>query len=139
MGGDVGLSVDGRGGDTVLRRFLVERLDAEDVVDVVVGEDGGGQSVGAGVAAPLADALVDRFGVALGAGVEHDQTVAGVDRVGGGDGFEVEQVVGDFVGLAVVPHAGDGVGLADGVDFTIPEAVAEVADVRHGSLPARWS
>ena len=113
-------------------RLRVERLHAESVVDMVVRVDRRPQGR---VRPPAAHAGVDVLRVALPARVHHHQAVAGVERVRGRDRLVIEQPVGDFVGLAVVPHAADRVRLADRVDFAVPEALAVIADVGHRIVP----
>ena len=126
------LSVDDRAGPAVVFRLVVEAADAEDVVDVVVREDRGAQGR---VGPPGADAVEQALGVAGGAGVQHDEAIAGVECVHRGGGLDVEEAVVQFFGLAVVPGGCHGVRLVDDVDFAPPEAIAELSKVRHRFAP----
>ena len=123
------MAVDERRAASASRRLPRSNgADAEDVVDVVVREHGRRERR---VGPPLAHGLEQRLRVGDGAGVEHDERLAGVDRVGAGEALVEEHAVEDLVALAVL--RGDGVRLA-GVERARPEPFGELADLRHRRL-----
>ena len=70
-------------------------------------------------------------GVVDGAGIEHDEPVAGIDGVRAGKALVVEEAGGDLLALGLTP--GNGVDLVGG-DLAVPDALCQVADVYHGVL-----
>ena len=82
--------------------------------------------------APLPDLGVEREGVVDGAGIEHDEPVAGIDGVRAGKALVVEEAGGDLLALGLAPA--NGVDLPGG-DLAVPDAFCKVADVSHGGPP----
>jgi hypothetical protein len=108
--------------------------DAEDVVDVMVREDRRDERL---IRPPAAHGLVERLDVVHGAGVEHDEAVAGVDRVGAGDALVEEDAIEDLVTLRIASvHGVDAAGIT-GAGAARPELLAQLADLAHGSASRR--
>jgi hypothetical protein len=88
---DERLRVDAWRLPSAIGRFLLERSDAKDVIDVMVREDG---AVEGRLRTPAAHGGVQRSAVAGRAGIEHRQTGAGVDRAGAGETLVEEHALG---------------------------------------------
>ena len=116
------MGVDRRGRPPLLGRLGLEAPGPEDVVDVVMAVDGGGQRI---VGAPRAHDVVEVVAVELAARVEHHEAVRGVDRVHGSDRDEREDAGCDLLGCPPErrPHR---VLVADEVALAVPVPLGHV-------------
>ncbi len=120
--GEVLVGVDRRGRPPLLGRLGLEAPGPEDVVDVVMAVDGGGQRI---VGAPRAHDVVEVVAVELAAGVEHHEAVRGVDRVHGRDRDERQDAGCDLLGCPPEcrPHR---VLVADEIALAVPVPLGHV-------------
>ena len=72
---------------------------------------------------------MDGGGFRLRAGIEHDEPVPGVERVGAGDAFDGQHTVGDLLGRV---DAGVHGMVANRIEVSLPHSLGQIAESAHG-------
>ena len=111
------MPVDERARDVPLLGLLVERRHPEDVIDVVVRENGRRQPP---VRPPAAHRLVQWGAIVRCARVEHDQRFAGVQGSRTGETLIIEDTVLDLLRLPFAIRRRHGMRLEHRIDFAVP-------------------